>query len=71
MNAKGMGFVAGLIVGLVLVVILFRIANKDKKIKSEYDTEKKRQYEKELKQVENELAVKNTDSYRKQNTIFS
>ena len=41
------------------------------KIKSEYDTEKKRQYEKELKQVENELAVKDTDSYRKQNTIFS
>ena len=41
------------------------------KIKSEYDTEKKRQYEKELKQVENELAVKDTESYRKQNTFFS
>lgn len=41
------------------------------KIKSEYDTEKKRQYEKELKQVENELAVKDTDSYRKQNAFFS
>ena len=40
-------------------------------IKSEYDTEKKRQYEKELKQVENELAVKDTDSYRKQNAFFS
>lgn len=37
MNAKGMGFIAGLIVGLVLVVIIFRIANTDKKIKSEYD----------------------------------
>ncbi len=41
------------------------------KIRSEYDTEKKRQYEKELKQVENELAVKDTDSYRRQNTFFS
>lgn len=41
------------------------------KIKSEYDSEKKRQYEKELKQVENELAVKDTESYRKQNTFFS
>ena len=37
MNAKGMGFIAGLIVGLVLVVILFRIINTDRKIKSEYD----------------------------------
>ncbi len=49
----------------------FRRDSLKQKIKSEYDTEKKRQYEKELKQVENELAVKDTDSYRKQNAFFS
>ncbi len=37
MSAKGMGFVVGLIVGLILVVVLFRFANTDKKIKTEYD----------------------------------
>ena len=37
MNAKGIGFITGLIVGLILVVILFKYANTDKKIKTEYD----------------------------------
>ena len=37
MNAKGIGFVCGLIIGLILVVLLFRYANTDKKIKTEYD----------------------------------
>ena len=41
------------------------------KINSEYSTERRREYEKELKQVEKELAVKDTEQYRKQNTIFS
>ncbi|MBQ3798006.1 MAG: flagellar filament capping protein FliD [Butyrivibrio sp.] len=40
------------------------------KLKNEYDTEKRREYEKELKQVENELAVKDSDSYRKQNAQY-
>ncbi len=41
------------------------------KINSEYSTERRREYEKELKQVEKELAIKDTEQYRKQNTIFS
>lgn len=40
------------------------------KINSEYNTEKRREYEKELKQVENELAVKDTEQYRKNNSVF-
>ncbi|MCR5236024.1 MAG: hypothetical protein K6E34_02335 [Lachnospiraceae bacterium] len=40
------------------------------KINSEYDMEKRREYEKELKQVENELAVKDTEQYRKNNSVF-
>lgn len=40
------------------------------KINSEYNTEKKREYEKELKQVENELAVKDTEQYKKNNSVF-
>ena len=37
---------------------------------SEYNPEKHREYEKELKQVENELAVKDTERYRKYNSVF-
>lgn len=37
MNAQGFGFVVGIIVGLILVVILFKYANTDNKIKTEYD----------------------------------
>ena len=37
MNAQGFGFIVGLIVGLILVVILFKYANTDKKVKTEYD----------------------------------
>ncbi len=48
-----------------------RRENIKQKLKSEYSAEKRREYEKELKQIENELAVKDTDNYRKQNTIFS
>ena len=40
------------------------------KINSEYNTEKRREYEKELKQIENELAVKDTEQYRKNNSVF-
>ena len=40
------------------------------KINSEYDMEKRREYEKELKQVENELAVKDTEQYRRNNSVF-
>ena len=40
------------------------------KLKSEYNTEKRREYEKELKQIENELAVKDTEQYRKNNSVF-
>ena len=42
MNARGWGFVAGLMVGLVLVVIFYKIANTDKKIKTEYDERQQR-----------------------------
>lgn len=42
MNARGTGFVIGLIVGLVLVVIFYKIANTDKKIKTEYDERQQR-----------------------------
>jgi len=45
--------------------------NLKQKINKEYSVEKRREYEKELKQIENELAVKDTESYRKQNTFFS
>ena len=37
MNGKGIGFIAGLMIGLVLVAIFSKIANTDKKVKSEYD----------------------------------
>ncbi len=37
MNAQGFGFVTGIIVGLILVVILFKFANTNNKIKTEYD----------------------------------
>ncbi|MCR5358058.1 MAG: hypothetical protein K6E63_11725 [Lachnospiraceae bacterium] len=37
MNGRGIGFIAGLMVGLVIVVILYKVANTDRKIKSEYD----------------------------------
>lgn len=40
------------------------------KINAEYNTEKRREYEKELKQIENELAVKDTEQYRKNNSVF-
>ena len=40
------------------------------KINSEYNTEKRREYEKELKQIENELAVKDTEQYRQNNSVF-
>nr|MCR4806342.1 hypothetical protein [Lachnospiraceae bacterium] len=42
MNGRGWGFVAGLMVGLVLVVIFYKIANTDKKIKTEYDERQQR-----------------------------
>ena len=42
MNGKGIGFAAGLMVGLILVVVLFKIANTDRKIKSEYDERQQR-----------------------------
>ena len=37
MNGRGIGFVIGLMIGAVLVVILFRFANTNNKIKTEYD----------------------------------
>lgn len=40
------------------------------KVNSEYDMKKRREYEKELKQVENELAVKDTEQYRRNNSVF-
>ena len=36
-----MGIILGLIVGVILVVILLKFANKDKKVKSEYDERQK------------------------------
>lgn len=44
--------------------------NLKQKMNSEYNPEKRREYEKELKQVENELAVKDTEQYRKNNSVF-
>jgi len=41
MNASSFGFVIGLIVGLILVVCLFKYANKDGKIRTEYDERQK------------------------------
>lgn len=42
MNGNGMGFIAGLMIGLVLVVIFFKFANMDKRVKSEYDERQQR-----------------------------
>ena len=42
MNGKGIGFIAGLMIGLVLVAIFSKIANTDKKVKSEYDERQQR-----------------------------
>ena len=42
MNGKVFGFTTGLIIGLVLVVIFFKIANTNNKIKSEYDERQQR-----------------------------
>ena len=44
--------------------------NLKQKMNSEYNPEKRREYEKEFKQVENELAVKDTEQYRKNNSVF-
>ncbi len=35
--AMSMGMVAGLMVGIILVIVLLKFANKDKKVKTEYD----------------------------------
>ncbi|MCR5507120.1 MAG: hypothetical protein K6F34_00385 [Lachnospiraceae bacterium] len=37
MNAKGTGFAIGLTVGIILVIILFKVANTNRKVKTEYD----------------------------------
>lgn len=37
MSARGIGAICGVIIGLILCVVIFKICNKDKKIKSEYD----------------------------------
>lgn len=37
MNAELIGIICGIIVGLLICVVIFRICNQDKKIKSEYD----------------------------------
>jgi hypothetical protein len=37
MNGKGFGFALGIMVGVIVVILLFRMANTDKKIKTEYD----------------------------------
>ena len=38
---RSAGFAIGVVIGLVLVVILFKVANKDHKIKTEYDERQK------------------------------
>lgn len=40
-------------------------------IKKEYSPERRREYEKELKEIEKELSVKDTDYYRRQNATVS
>ncbi|MCR5791012.1 MAG: hypothetical protein K6G83_14115 [Lachnospiraceae bacterium] len=40
-------------------------------IKKEYSPERRREYEKELKEIEKELSVKDTDYYRRQNAVVS
>lgn len=37
MDPRSIGFVAGTMIGVILVVLLFKFANKDGKIKTEYD----------------------------------
>ena len=37
MNAKGAGFIFGIMVGAILVLVLLKMANKDRRIKTEYD----------------------------------
>ncbi|MCR4656076.1 MAG: hypothetical protein K5770_07610 [Lachnospiraceae bacterium] len=40
-------------------------------IRKEYSPERRREYEKELKEIEKELSVKDTDHYRRQNAVVS
>ena len=40
-------------------------------IRKEYSPERRREYEKELKEIEKELSVKDTDYYRRQNATVS
>ncbi len=40
-QGMAIGMIAGLLVGLILVVILLKYANKDKKVKTEYDERQK------------------------------
>ena len=52
-----------------------RLKNRKEKleaqIKKEYSPERRREYEKELKEIEKELSVKDTDYYRRQNATVS
>ena len=52
-----------------------RLKNRKEKleaqIKKEYSPERRREYEKELKEIEKELSVKDTDYYRRQNAVVS
>ena len=41
MNGSSIGFAMGVIVGLILVVLLFKYANRDGKVKTEYDERQK------------------------------
>ena len=43
----------------------------EQQIKKEYSPERRREYEKQLKEIEKELSVKDTDYYRKQNAVVS
>ena len=37
MNAESIGVVCGIIIGLIICLVIFRVCNKDKRLKSEYD----------------------------------
>ncbi|MCR5301798.1 MAG: hypothetical protein K6E49_05105 [Lachnospiraceae bacterium] len=41
MNATSYGFAVGLIIGLIAIILLFKYANRDGKIKTEYDERQK------------------------------
>ena len=42
MNGKGAGFAVGITVGVILVMVLLKMSNTDKKIKTEYDERQER-----------------------------